>query len=80
MSSSPKNLFSISENDLMNPAAPPNTRASSPVSVLSGQDLRLPYTEPIPEEHREIATPWIQVIKYLQRATTDPHINVCSSC
>ncbi|KAL3869798.1 hypothetical protein ACJMK2_042435 [Sinanodonta woodiana] len=43
------------------PLVPPNTRAPSP---QLDQDLhthgRLPYAEPIPQEHAQLAAPWIE--------------------
>ena len=44
--------------------APPNTRVSSPaheVLPLSEHEVLLPEAEPIPEEHRHTAEPWIPV-------------------
>lgn len=40
------------------PVAPPNTRVPSP--QLEVDSPRLPYAEPIPQEHVSLATPWIQ--------------------
>lgn len=46
------------------PGAPPNTRAPSPQPQASGTtatETRLPYADPVPDDCKEMASPWIEV-------------------
>ena len=43
------------------PGAPPNTRAPSPQPQAAAAEARLPYADPVPTEHKELASPWIEV-------------------
>ena len=61
--------FSDEPGDTQLPIVPPNTRDPSPDRTLTYHEAvpperdRLPYAEPIPQEHTGLAEPWIKVGK-----------------
>lgn len=65
--------FSDEPGDTQLPIVPPNTRDPSPDRTLTYNEAvpperdRLPYAEPIPQEHTALAEPWIKVGKRIMK-------------